>query len=148
MAIIRWAPGRDMFGIQDEMNRLFDNFLGMPPRRDEPRMARWAPRVNIEEMEDKFEVTAEIPGIGKDEIKIAVKDHELTITGEKKVENKKNGNNIHLCERCYGQFVRTFTLPDNVDANKIAAGYENGILTLEIPKTKEAKPKEIEVKIK
>ncbi|UCF07115.1 MAG: Hsp20/alpha crystallin family protein [bacterium] len=130
------------------MNKLFDNFFGMTRRGGDIGATRWAPRVNVEETPDRYEVTAEIPGMEKDEIKIEVKDHEMTIRGEKKMEEEKKDKNFHLFERCYGQFARTFALPDNVDTNKITAEYKNGILMLGIPKTEEAKPKEIEVKIK
>jgi HSP20 family protein len=148
MAIIRWTPGRDLVGIQDEMNRLFDNFFGWPKRGNDTYVKRWAPRVNIEETDVKFELTAELPGMEKDDINIEVQDNTLTIRGESKFENEKKEKNYHLCERCYGEFTRTFTLPDNVDTDKIDAEYKNGILKLEIPKTEKALPKEIKVKVK
>ena len=92
-------------------------------------------------------LTAEIPGMAKDDIKAEVKDHQMTITGEKKLQDDKNGKDYHVCEICYGKFERTFTLPDNVDTQKIDAEYKDGILNLAIPKTEEAKPKEIKVKV-
>lgn len=108
---------------------------------------RWTPRVNVEENDDTFELTAEVPGMKKDEINIDIKDHTLTIRGERKLDEEKKDKNYHVCERCYGEFTRTFTLPDNVDADKIEAQYDAGILRLTIPKKEEAKPKEIQVKV-
>jgi len=148
MALIRWTPGRDIVGIQGEMNRLFDDFFGVPRKADERERLHWTPRVNIEEVKDRFEITAELPGLKKNDVKIEVKDRVLTFTGEKKVENENKDHTVYLFERAYGRFCRTFTLPDNVDAEKIEAEFTDGLLKIDIPKTEEAKPKEIEVKVK
>ena len=147
MALIRWTPGRDLMGIRGEMNRIFDDFFGMPRKADEEERTHWTPRVNIEEVDDRFEITAELPGMKKDDVKLEVKDHVLTLTGEKKVENEGKDRNVYLYERAYGRFCRTFTLPDNVDADKIGAEFKDGLMKIAVPKTEEAKPKEIEVKI-
>ncbi len=146
MALIRWTPGRDLMGIQSEMNRLFDDFFGMQRRAEDQDRTYWTPRVNIEEVKDRFEITAELPGLKKDDVKIEVKDRVLTLTGEKKVENEGKDRNVYLYERAYGRFCRTFTLPDNVDDDKIEAEFKDGIMKINIPKTEEAKPKEIKVK--
>ena len=147
MALIRWTPGRDLMGIQGDMNRLFGDFFGMPRRADEHERLHWTPRVNIEEGEDRFEITAELPGLKKEDVRIEVKDRVLTFTGEKKAESENKDRNVYLFERTYGRFCRTFTLPDNVNADKILAEFKDGLLKIDIPKTEEAKPKEIEVKV-
>ncbi len=147
MALIRWTPGRDLMGIQGEMNRLFDDFFGVPRKAEDQERLRWTPRVNIEEVEGHFEITAELPGLKREDVKIEIKDRVLTLTGEKKVENEKKDRNVYLFERAYGNFCRTFTLPDNVDADKIGAEFKDGLLRIDVPKTEEAKPKEIEVKV-
>ncbi len=149
MALIRWTPGREIVGIQEEMNRMFDNVFGMPRKVEKSdRELYWTPRVNVEETDDQFEVTAELPGLNKGDVKIEVKDHVLTFTGEKKTENEKKDRNVHLYERAYGKFCRTFTLPDNVDVDNIAAEFKDGILRIDMPKTEEAKPRQIEVQVK
>jgi HSP20 family protein len=148
MALIRWTPGRDLVGIQEEMNRLFDNFFGAPRRVGDNEVMHWTPRVNVEEMEDRFEISAELPGLKKGDVKIEVKDHVLTLTGAKKLQEEKKEKNVHLFERSYGRFCRTFALPDNVDADKIEAAFEDGVLRIDVPKTEEAKPREIEVSVK
>ncbi len=149
MALIRWTPGREIVGIQEEMNRMFDNVFGMPRKVEKSdRGLYWTPRVNVEETDDQFEVTAELPGLNKGDVKIEVKDHVLTFTGEKKTENEKKDRNVHLYERAYGKFCRTFTLPDNVDVDNIAAEFKDGILRIDMPKTEEAKPRQIEVQVK
>jgi HSP20 family protein len=109
---------------------------------------RWTPRVNVEENGEGFELTAEVPGMKREDINIDIKDRTLTIRGEKKLEEEKKDKNYHVCERCYGEFTRTFTLPDNVNVDKIEAKYDQGILTLILPKNEEAKPKEIKVAVK
>jgi len=147
MTIVRWNPRRDMLGLRDEMDQIFGNFFGWPKRYVERNELGWTPRVNVRELDDKFMLTAEIPGMAKDDIKVEVQDHQLMITGEKKLQDDKNGKDYHVCEICYGKFERTFTLPDNVDTKKIDAEYKDGILNLAIPKTEEAKPKEIKVKV-
>lgn len=147
MALIRWTPRRDLMGIQGEMNRLFDDFFGLPQRAENEERMNWIPRVNIEEVENRFEITIELPGLERDDVKIEVKDRVLTLTGDKKAEKEKKDRNVYLFERGYGRFCRTFTLPDNVDADKIGAEFKNGLLRIDVPKTEEAKPKEIEVKI-
>jgi HSP20 family protein len=147
MALIRWTPGRELMGIQGEMNRFFDDFFGVPRKAEDQERLRWTPRVNIEEVKDHFEITAELPGLKREDVKIEIKDRVLTLTGEKKVENEKKDRNVYLFERTYGSFCRTFTLPDNVDEEKIGAEFKDGLLRIDIPKTEEAKPKEIEVKV-
>lgn len=147
MTIVRWNPRRDMLGLRDEMNHLFGNFFGLPGGYIERNEPGWTPRVNVRELDEKFVLTAEIPGMVKDDIKVEVKDHQLMITGEKKMQEDKDGKDYHVCEISYGAFERTFTLPENVDTRKIDAEYKDGILNLSIPKTEEAKPKEIKVKV-
>jgi HSP20 family protein len=148
MALIRWTPGRDLIGIQEEMNRLFNNFFGAPRKIEDTELLHWNPRVNIAETEDRFEVSAELPGLKKDDVNIEIKDHVLTFTGEKKLNAETKEKNVHLFERAYGRFCRTFSLPDNVSVDQIEAQFEDGVLRIDIPKTEEAKPKQIAVKVK
>ena len=147
MALIRWNPRRDIIGFNEAMDRMFDNFFGFNWPRTEADNSLWTPRVNIEDEDGRYILTAEVPGMEKEGINIEVKDHVLTLTGENKMEEEKKEKNFHLFERCYGQFARTFRLPENVDTEGIAAEYKNGILKIDIPKTEEAKPKEIKVKV-
>ena len=108
----------------------------------------WTPRVNVEEKEEAFEITAELPGMKKDDLDIEVQDDVLTIKGEKKFEKDEKEANYHICERSYGTFQRSFTLPENVKTDDIEAEYKDGILKLVLPKVEPVKPKEIKVKVK
>lgn len=159
MSVIRWNPARDLATwsvsdllpeinqIQREMNRLFDNFLRGGMVDDGSYGTFWSPSVDIIEHDDAYLVEAELPGLTKDDVKISIEGNILTIRGEKKREQTKEDRNYHRTERSYGTFMRSFTLPTSVRADKIEANYRNGILTINLPKVEEAKPKTIEVKI-
>lgn len=148
MAIVRWNPMRGVLGLQDEMNMLFGDFFGVDKRGDETNFIRWAPRVDIVEQDGVYELAADLPGLKKEDIKIEIEGDILTLRGEKKLAEEKKDKNYRLCERYYGEFVRTFMLPENVDRDKIVAEFKDGVLKLEIPKTAAAKPKQIEVAVK
>ena len=148
MTLIRWRPRRDVLGLRGDMNRLFDDFFNWPARWEDNWNQCWRPLVNVEEADDKFMLTAELPGMTKDDINIDVVDNVLTIGGEKKDERDDKEKNFHIVERCYGEFKRTFTLPDTVDDEKIEAEFKDGILRVTIPKVEQPKPKEIKVKVK
>jgi HSP20 family protein len=147
MAIIRWNPGKGMMGLQDEMNLLLGDFFGVDKRGEETDFIRWAPRVDILEQDGGYELVADLPGLKKEDIKIEIQDNMLTLRGEKKLEEEKKDKSYRLCERYYGEFVRTFALPENVDRDGIVAGFKDGVLKLEIPKTEKVKPKQIEVNV-
>ena len=154
MSLIRWNPTRDlatfpsdMFSLQKEMNRVFDSFFrGV----DEPSLlnSSWVPAVDVAEENEAYVVKVELPGVNKDDVKITLESNILTIEGEKKAENEVKGKNYYRAERSYGSFQRSFTLPASVKNDKIDAVYKDGILTVSLPKVEEAKPKQIEVKMK
>ncbi len=149
MAIVRWRPYRELATLQDEMNRLIESFFGREFLGEpEPAAMMWGPRVDIHETDDMYVVEAELPGLTKDDIKLSVHESTLTLEGEKKLEEEKKGRNWHRQERVYGKFQRSFTLPSAVDANKISATFKNGVLTIELPKSEAARPKEIPISIK
>jgi HSP20 family protein len=108
----------------------------------------WAPAVDIAEHDDEYLVKVELPGVNKDEVKLTLENNILTIRGEKKQEKETKKENYHRVERSYGSFQRSFTLPAAVKSDKIDASYKDGILSVSLPKAEEAKPKQIEVKVK
>jgi HSP20 family protein len=148
MRLVRWRPNMGMPTIHDEMERVFDNFFGLDRKRTELERFDWTPRVNVVEHEDRFEITAEIPGMNKEDVQIELHDNLMTIKGEKQYEKEEKESNYHICERSYGTFQRSFALPQNVKDDNIEAEYNNGVLTVNLPKKEPAKPKEIKVKIK
>jgi HSP20 family protein len=108
----------------------------------------WLPPLEMYEKEDKVVVRAEIPGMKQEEIDIAVEDSTLTIKGERKAESEVKDEDYYRCELSYGRFSRSVALPSKVQAEKVAASYDDGILEITLPKAPEAKPKKIAVKAK
>ena len=142
-------PWTDFGTLQDRVNKMFDQTVRTlyPENGEESERGAWAPAVDIHENNDSFVVKADLPGVSKEDIQIDLKDSTLTLKGEKKFESKVSKDNYIRVERSYGTFVRTFTLPENVDADKIKATYKDGVLELTIPKREEAKPKQIKVEL-
>ena len=147
MAITRWRPFRDVISIQDEMNRLFDDFFGRPITRPEWAEAAWCPCVDVSETKDDVIINTEIPGMSKDDVKVSVQDNILTLSGEKKQEKVEKDANYHRMERSYGSFSRSFTLPTAVQPDKVKANYKDGILRITLPKSEEVKPKQIPITV-
>jgi HSP20 family protein len=145
MAIIRWDPFRDLVTLRDRMNRLFEE---MPAGRGEERdlaATAWAPSVDIYETEGELVLSAEIPGVDEKDIEIKVEDNTLTIRGERKFEKETKEENYHRIERAYGSFMRSFTLPNYVDQDRIEAQQENGVLKIHMPKREETKPRKVKI---
>lgn len=147
MAIIRWRPTRGILGLQDEVNRMFDEFFGRVPAQVETEDSIWSPSVDMSEDNNSVIVEAEIPGMSKDDIKVNIQEDTIILKGEKKQEKEEKEANYHRIERSYGAFVRSFTLPAPVQSDKVKATYKNGILKITLPKTEEVKPKEISIDI-
>lgn len=148
MAIVRWMdPFRELSTMQHRMNQLFEDFFGRPGggREGELAVGGWAPTVDIFETDDDIVVTAELPGLEKDQVGVEYKDGVLTLRGERKLEREVKEESYHRMERSYGAFHRSFTLPGSVDAEKITAKMKNGILEIHLPKKEAAKPKQITV---
>ena len=156
MSLVRWNPARelatfpgDVFSMQREINKMFDNFFrGGAVDDGSLEASLWSPAVDVAERDDEFQVKVELPGVSKDDVKITMQDNILTIRGEKKQEKESKNSNYHRVERSYGSFQRSFTLPTSVKHDRIEASYKDGILTIALPKAEEAKPKQIEVKVK
>jgi len=148
MNLIRWNPARTLSTMDYDINRFLDNFFNMEREPGKMVEREWSPRVNVRELEDRFEVTADLPGMSKDEISVELENELLTIKGETKKEKKEDKGDYHICERSQGKFERTFTLPDYVKADAIEAEYKNGVLKVDIPKTEAPKPKEVQIKVK
>ncbi len=145
MKLVRWSPTTEINRFGSEMDDFFNNFFTrtFPDVKIERACS---PRINLRELEDSFELTAEIPGMGKDELNIEVQEDILTIRGEKKAEEKLENEKMHICEMCYGKFERSFRLPDNIKTDGLEAEYTNGILKIMLPKAEPVKPKEIIIK--
>ena len=152
MAITRWTPAwtltsrRDLNGIQDDVNRLFDNFFGRWPVRGDV-MPAFAPTVDIEEAADEFIIRADLPGVQQKDVKVSLVGDTLTIRGERKQESARKDGSMHRVERVYGQFERSFSLGTPVRSDQVKATYRDGVLEVRVPKAEEARLKEIEVQV-
>src|SRR6201993_3898080 len=143
--ITRFEPVRGVFSLQDQINRLFNE--AFERSSDESSITTWAPAVDIFETEHELVVKADLPDIRPEELDIRVENNILTIRGERKFEKKVNESNYLRVERSYGSFARSFSLANTVNTEAIKADYQNGVLTLTVPKREEAKPKQIKVTV-
>jgi HSP20 family protein len=123
--------------FQDTVNRLFSEPNGRP----------WVPPVDILETENELVLKADVPDVEMKDIDIQMENGTLTVRGERKFEEKKNGGGWHRLERGYGSFERVFTMPDTVEAENVKADYKNGVLTITLPKKEVAKPRQIKVQV-
>jgi len=147
MTLVRWRPARNFFNFSDEFDNIVDHFFN--PKQMESRIRDgWMPSVDIEENDNAYIVTMELPGLAKNDVKISFRDEVLTISGEKKYEKKEDEKNYHRYERSFGKFERSFRVHSDILVDKIDAGFKDGVLTVNLPKAEIAKPKEIEVKVK
>jgi HSP20 family protein len=141
MTLVRWNPARELASMEiDRLNNMLNDFYG--------GSRSWMPVVDIFETNDReYVVKADLPDMKRDDISVAFENGVLTLTGERKAEFDVNQGTFHRSERAYGRFSRSFTLPATVDANRITAGYKDGVLTIRVPQREEAKPKQIAVDI-
>lgn len=146
------APWRPFMGGEKDLDRMLEDFFGRrvrpwwPERWSTPTEARM-PIVDVFEEKDDIVVKAELPGMEKDNIEVNLTDRTLTIKGEKKKEEEVKKENYYRSERSYGSFLRTLELPKEVQSDKVKAAFKNGILEIRMPKTEDAKAKEVKVKV-
>jgi HSP20 family protein len=143
--ITRWEPFRNLSTLQNQVNRLFE--ISFPARTDNSALTTWAPAVDIYETENELVIKADLPEISEKELDVRVENNMLTIRGERKFEEKVKEDNYLRIERTYGSFSRSFSLPNTVNTEAIKAEYKNGVLTVEMPKRAESKPKQVKVNV-
>ena len=141
--LARWDPFQEMLNLRRTVDRLFDNVS--PDHEWQP--TQWGLAVDVVENKDDFIVKASVPGIKPDDLDISYADDTLTIKGEIKSDNEYKENQYHLRERRYGTFTRSISLPTKIKGDAIEASYQNGVVTLHLPKTEEVKPKRIAIKV-
>jgi HSP20 family protein len=151
MTLVRWNPGalsspRDLLGIQDEVNQLFDSFFGRSGRLANGGLD-CAPPVDIEETPEEFVLRADLPGVSQKDVKVSLRGDSLTLRGERKAEREQTEGNWRRSERVHGVFERSFTLGAPVRSDKAKATYRDGVLEIRVPKAEEARLREIEVQV-
>ena len=145
--LTRWEPFREFATLQDRINRLFRDSYSAAGQDESLTTTSFAPAVDVYEDEHKVALKIEVPGIEEKDIDVRVENNTLTVTGERKIEKEEKEENYRRVERQYGSFTRTFTLPTTVDAEKVEASYDKGVLKIALPKKAEAKPKQIKVNV-
>ena len=144
----RWDPTQQMADFERTLERLFNRAPAIAGHGDEPITERlWEPLTDITEDDKEFLVKVELPEMKKEDVKGTVENGVLRISGERKAEKEEKTTKYHRIERSYGSFLRAFTLPDGADGTKVSADYKDGVLKVRLPKSAEATPKSIEVKV-
>jgi len=137
-----WPTMGRLSDLREEIDRFFE-----APLSRTSELLGWTPAFDVYEEKDNFIVKAELPGMKKEDITVSLHDGDLIISGERKSETKSEGTEVYRAERFFGKFQRSVTLPTTVAAGQVRADYKDGILTVTLPKSEEAKPKQIEVNV-
>jgi HSP20 family protein len=143
--VTRWDPHHGLSGLQEPVDRLFET--SFPGRSDNSALTTWAPAVDIYETGNELVVKADLPDVSEKDLDVRIENNTLTIRGERKFEKKVEEENYLRVERTYGSFSRSFSLPNTVNSEAIRAEYKNGVLTVELPKRAESRPKQIKVNV-
>ncbi len=149
-ALTRWDPFRDMEDLSTRLARIFGrtpSATGAARGEEAMTVTEWSPSVDIVEDEKEWLLKVDLPDVKRDDVKVTVEEGVLTITGERKFEKEEKNKKYHRVERAYGNFLRSFTLPDGADGAKVSAEYKDGVLRVHLPKGEKAKPKAIDVKL-
>ncbi|MGI9175710.1 MAG: Hsp20/alpha crystallin family protein [Rhodothermales bacterium] len=141
--LVRYAPAREMRTLQREIDRVFDGFFGNG--NDENGGSTWTPRVDLAETENGYVIHLDVPGMSKEDLDINFHENVLTVRGERKAQETDEQHNYVRVERSHGSFFRSFTLPKAIKHDEIEANYQDGVLTIRVPKAEESKPRRIEV---
>lgn len=144
--LVRFSPTSELRRMQREIDRLFDDVFPARAENGEGTAAVWSPRADVSETEDAYMLHIDAPGLKKDDFNISWQDGVLTVSGDRKWEDKEQRENYVRIERSFGHFFRSFTLPNTVKSDEISGSYDDGVLTLRVPKAEESKPRRIEIK--
>lgn len=147
MTIVKWSPAREIASLQQGINRLFEDVFSQPGSYDPDTMGAWRPPVDIVDTTEAILIYVEIPGVGKDEVDIEVKDNVLTIRGERIVDSSIGNGSYYRSERVFGKFGRSFALPAMIRTDSIKATFKNGVLKISIPKPEEEKPRQVTINV-
>jgi HSP20 family protein len=150
MALVRWDQLREFEELNERLSRAYGlQALGRPAEGGKEALIvpDWAPVVDIAETPEEFLIKAELPEVKKEQVKVTVENGVLRIEGERRQEREEETKKFHRIERVYGSFVRTFTVPDNIDEAKVSAEFKDGVLNVHLPKMEKAKHTAIEVKV-
>jgi HSP20 family protein len=146
MNLVRFDPFRELEDLSSRLSTYF-NHPARPGTAELDSFSSWAPAIDVQETDAEYLVKADLPEVPKGDVKVALERGVLTIEGERKQEKEEKGKKFHRVERTYGKFVRRMSVPSEVDEQKIAAEFKEGVLTVHLPKTLVAKPRRIDVAV-
>jgi HSP20 family protein len=146
-----WNPFRELDEVQNRLGTFFGGLptfrFRLPGNGESVKLPDWSPLVDITEDDHEYLFKVDLPEMKKDDVKVTIENGVLSISGERKTEKEEKKQKFHRLERFFGRFERTFTVPEDADASKIAAVFKDGVLTVHLPKAPAGKPKPIEVKV-
>lgn len=148
-ALTPWNPFKEMEDLQSRLAKVF----GLAPTRagngaeELMTVTEWTPSVDITEDDKEWLVKADLPELKKEDVKVTVENGVLTISGERKLEKEEKNKKYHRIERAYGAFVRSFSVPDGTDSEKVSAEFKDGVLKVHLLKSEKAKPKALDIKV-
>lgn len=145
--LAKWSPFRELDTLESRLNTLFGRAAWRPTGEETFPVTEWTPLVDVTEDEKEYVIKTELPEVKKEDVKVTVENGTLRITGERKLEKEEEGKRYHRIERAYGSFERSFMLPEGTQPDKLTADYKDGVLKVHLPKSVEAKPKPLEVKV-
>ncbi len=145
MNLVKYDPFRELRGLHDDMNRLFMTNFSRGFDQEGFTSGAWSPSVDIFENKDSLVLEAELPGMNREDIELAIENNVITIGGLRHFEKKDEGDNYHRVERSYGSFTRSFTLPQTVTSEGVTAEFKNGVLRVSLPKREETKARKITI---
>lgn len=147
--LTRWEPKRELERLANRFSTLFGEspFRWREEEKESLTVPEWVPTVDIAETEKEYVIKADLPGVTREQVKVTVENGLLSLSGERKSEKEEKGEKVHRVERTYGNFLRTFTLPEGTDAAKITAEFKEGVLTVRLPKDETARPQSVTVKV-
>ena len=144
-SVIRWNRLGNLSNLQEQVNQLFES--AVPTRGENSALTSWAPAVDIYETENELVLKADVPDVNEKDIDIRVENNTLTVRGQRNFSQEVKEDNYLRIERTYGSFSRSFGLPSSVNTEAIKADYKNGVLTVEMPKRAESKPKQVKINV-
>lgn len=148
MAIVSWSPLREFDDLFNRYNRLFGSVTPAGDEREGGAAAQWRPTANIAETDKEYLIKAELPEVEKKDVEVTVHEGVLTIRGERRYQRSHETEKQHRVESFYGNFARSFSVPSDVDIERIFAESKDGVLAVHLPKTEQVKPKAIDVKVR
>ena len=147
MALVRWEPAREISSLQTEMNRLFTTFFEPAAAGAQGAAPRWVPPMDLIEADDAFTLKADLPGVAESDVQVEVEGDVLTISGERRSEQREKKDGYVRVERAHGAFRRSVSLPDGIDPEGVQASFDRGVLSVRIPKPEQRKPHKVQIAV-